>query len=465
MRVQPRQVIRLAVVGVMLLAVAILLGISVRQYFTVSESRLPDLVGMQFDEAARVLRRNHLEPVAFAEDAPGVAADTVTSQTPEPGTIVKHGRTISLGVNTPGAAVRVPDLVGMTQAQAVARAAEVHLVVPTVSFRFDTRPAGTVVAQEPEGGASLAFDQRLSLVVSQGPEPIEVELPDLTGMAIDAAVQQLTQLGFHLVQTAPSAVSFDEPRTVTGMRPEAGTSVATSTPVSLFYSLSALNVVQVPALGGMPLWRAQLALQAARLRVGRVTYVQEADKPEGVLTASPWAYTVPGTPIDLQVNGTPSTDPLPDLPAFANPDAGFRTPDDFGFATPGVDSSDTAPFDRTPGLGQPRTGAGSAGSDADTAAGPTPTTANPRTSADDAPLPPGGRRVPFTFDPRQMGVKRLLESPYELKLVVTDDRGERTLLDSEVEPGAVVSTSVVVFGDAPLLQTFIDGVFFQAWRP
>ena len=64
-----------------------------------------------------------------------------------------------------------------------------------------------------------------------------------------------------------------------------------------------------------------------------------------------------------------------------------------------------------------------------------------------------------------MGVKRLLESRYNLTLVVTDDLGERTLLDSEVEPGTVVSTSVLVYGDAPLLQTFIDGVFFQAWRP
>lgn len=442
---------RLVVAGVILVAVSAMLAISVRRYFTVSESRLPDLVGLRFDEAARMLRRSHLEPVAFAEDAPGVAADTVTSQAPEAGTIVKHGRTISLGVNTPSAAVRVPRLVGMAQADAIARATEVHLVVPSISYQFAPQAAGTVIAQDPEGEAALAYDQRLSLIVSKGPEPATVVLPDLLGVDVDAAVEQLRQLGIHRVETAASDVSFDRPRSVIGMRPTAGNTVPTGTPVALFYSLSALNVVQVPGLAGMPLWRAQLALQAARLSVGRVTYVQEPDKPEGVLTASPWAYTVPGTPIDLTVNGVASTDPLQRFPDFMNPATNPSGQDGRGLEAPGSGVPGAATSTgRTGQSSQATPGAATPGGDASSAADT---------------VPAGGRRVPFTFDPSQMGVKRLLESRYNLTLVVTDDRGERTLLDSEVEPGAVVSTSVIVFGDAPLLQTFIDGVFFQAWRP
>ena len=63
-----------------------------------------------------------------------------------------------------------------------------------------------------------------------------------------------------------------------------------------------------------------------------------------------------------------------------------------------------------------------------------------------------------------MGVRRLLEQPYQLRLVISDDRGERTALDQRLDAGEVVSTTVVVYGEA-MLQTYIDDVFFQAWRP
>ncbi|HZW98562.1 MAG TPA: hypothetical protein VFF10_00745, partial [Trueperaceae bacterium] len=77
----------------------------------------------------------------------------------------------------------------------------------------------------------------------------------------------------------------------------------------------------------------------------------------------------------------------------------------------------------------------------------------------------GSRTIPFTFDPTFMGVRRLLEEPYRLQLIVSDERGERTVFDEELDPGEVASTSVPVYGPDALLQTYIDGVFFQAWRP
>ncbi len=34
-----------------------------------------------------------------------------------------------------------------------------------------------------------------------------------------------------------------------------------------------------------------------------------------------------------------------------------------------------------------------------------------------------------------------------------------------MDAGGTVSTTVPVYGDEALLQTYIDEVFFQAWRP
>jgi hypothetical protein len=39
------------------------------------------------------------------------------------------------------------------------------------------------------------------------------------------------------------------------------------------------------------------------------------------------------------------------------------------------------------------------------------------------------------------------------------------VFDRTVAAGEEVRTNVIVRGEAPLLQTYVNGVFFQAWRP
>ncbi len=434
-----RNVLRLAAVGILLVTVAVFTFVSVRQYFTVSEVRLPSVVGLSFEEAARVLRQARLDPVAFVENVPGTPADTVTSQAPVAGATVKRGRSVSLGVNSPSAAARAPDLVGSSRADALARAVQLNLGVERVDYRPDASPAGTVLEQTPKAGTALGDGAELQLVVSSGPQRASAELPDLAGMDVDAAVSRLHELGFREVESVPATVSFDRPGSVTGMRPAAGGKVALSTPVSLFYAVSGRNVVKVPEVAGMPLWRAQLALQASQLRIGHVAYVQDASKPGGVVKVEPSGYTIPGAALQVTVNGTPSDSPLPTFPDRGAGNLGF--PGSGG--TAGTSSG------------------GAAGRAGGSAAGQAGRSTGQQAGGSAA----GSRTVPFVFNPANMGVKRLMERPYELKLVVTDEQGERTVLDRKLAAGEPVSTSVVIRGDSPLLQTFIDGVFFQAWRP
>jgi len=403
-----------------LLVLAAFVVLDASRYFAVGEEVLPDLVGMQFEAATKVLRSHGFEPVAYVEHVEGVAAGTVTSQSPQAGAIVKRLRSIHLGVNTPPAAAVLPDLRGMAEEVAVARASELNLPLGTTEYQHSDRAAGTVVSQDPAGGQRLADGGSLSLVVSSGPERAAVELPDLVGADVDAAVQQLQRLGFGRVETLASGVSFDRPRAVVAMQPAAGTAVPPGTPVLLHYSLSTATAVRVPDVVGMPQWRAQLALTAAQLRVGTVTYVTDPEQPEGVVAAQPDGYTVPGTPVFLTVNGGPPTNPLSDL------------------FPPGLQTGpDLSPAVRPP----------------------------PGTPGGNAATADGSRLVPFTFDPTNMGVKRLLDQPYQLKLVVTDDEGERVVLDRRVGAGQSVTTSVLVYGQDAMLQTYIDDVFFQAWRP
>lgn len=415
-------------VGVILLVVSsITAAVYLRDYFTVPEVVLADLTGMRHDEATAVLRRQGLDPVTFIEHVSSLPKDTVTSQAPEPGAIVKRGRSISLGVNAPPSEALVPDLVGQTQTDAERRAVDLNLPLATISFQPSNEPPGRVIGQAPPPGEALGEGRQLELTVSSGIERGSQLLPDLRGVKLEDAQVQLHALGFRLVESVPSSVSFSEPGTVVSSTPPAGEGAPLSTPVVLHYSIPTSSAVRVPDVVGLPEWRAQLALRAAQLLVGQVTYVQDPAAPPGVVEVKPTGYTLPGTPILLTVNGEATQGLLTGVQGQLGTSAGESR---------GVLEEDDQ-----------RETSGSAGSIT-------------------VQLPPdGSRQVPFTFDPTHMGVRGLLESAYHLRVVVEDERGERDVIDAELGPGEVVTTTIAIYGDDVMLQTYINDVFFQAWRP
>lgn len=398
----------------LLVIVTVFAAVSVRHYFSVKEVILPNVVGMPYSDAADTLRRAGLQVQAFVEDMPSAAVHAVTSQAPDGGTMVRVDRVIHVGVNNPPAATPVPAMVGMTEAKALARAAELNLPITSVVYQPAAKGAGTVIGQSPAAGVRLGPGKQIALTVSSGPKRIALAVPDLKGMPYKQAVARLKAMGFTEVEALPAALSFDKVGAVTGLSPKAGKVVQPGTPVAVFYALSGRTIVKVPKVDGLPLWRAQLALEAAQLSIGHVSYVQKSGAPQGVLKVEPSGYTLPGTPVEVTFNGRPGLTTLP-----------------------------------SPGAGPPGVG---------------PLPGIPPTTSTTA-APPGARTVPFLFDPKSMGLKRLLTDSYQLRLVVKDADGERTVLDRAMQPGESVRTTVTVHGANALLQTYIDGVFFQAWRP
>ncbi len=422
----------MVVLGVVLAA---LVGVSMwvlGRYLQTGEVTLPNVEGRGFDAAAAELRSLGLEPRAYPEIDPRAAANAVVSQAPPAGQRVRPGRQVALGVNGLAEARVAPTLVGLRESEAVARAEAVGVAVDSVVYVGSDRDPGAVVRQEPPAGTALAPGQSLALSVSRGVAEGPIVLPDLAGRPVDEAEAELASLGVRHVERVAAELSFDRPFSVTQQRPEAGTSVFPSTPVTLVYALEGARVVQVPDVAGLPLWRAQLALRAAQLQVGAVRRVEDATLPDGVVETVPAGYTIAGSPIALTVNGAP-------------------TPGDFGIGA--LDRP--RPFGDD--LGQDPTSLDVVGTPPPEDDVPAPGTS--RVEAD------GARVIPFRFDPANVGVASLTRQPYRLTVVLSDAEGERTVLDRDLAAGEGVEMSVRVVGDEPLLQTFINDSFFQAWRP
>jgi beta-lactam-binding protein with PASTA domain len=428
-----------AVDGRVLVLLALLVGLAAAtawigsRYLVSEEVRLPLVEGLTYDQAAGRLRALGLETHAYPEIDARARPNEVLSQSPAADQLVRPGRRVALGVNALAEVRVAPGLVGLRETDAVARARAVGVVVERVQYVPADQPIGTVVRQEPAPGSALAPSQTLLVAVSRGSAAAPIPLPDLRGQPIEAAEAELTRLGIRQIDKVPAAVSLDRPMTVTDQRPAPGSEVLPATPVTLVYALEGTRVVRVPALAGMPMWRAQLALRAAQLEVGPVRRIDDPSLPAGVVEVRPAGYTVAGSAIALVVNGAPQPgdpDAVTDADLIGDP-AG----------DPASGPADVPPQEATIDAGHV----------------PDPGTSQIQ---DD-----GSRIIPFRFEPATVGVASLLREPYRLRLVVADDEGERTVFDRELAAGEALAVPVRVVGDEPLLQTFLNGSFFQAWRP
>lgn len=420
------------------------------------EISVPDVVGLDLERAAAQLRDAGLASRPFAELDARARANEVLSQAPAAGQAVRPGRVVALGVNTAPEVRVAPDLVGLREVDAVARAEAVGVVVASVVYVHAERPAGTVVGQEPPAGMALAEGQSVAVSVSRGAVDAPFVMPDLRGQPIEVAEATLANLGVRHVERVAAAVSFDRAGAVTDQRPGAGNELSAATPVTLVYAVEGTSVVPVPELAGLPLWRAQLALRAARLELGAVRRIDDASLPEGVVEAMPGGYTVVGSPIAVVVNGAGGQLELDAYDDLLWPGELAWPSDDPG-RLPAFDGAAGGTAGGPPGAtdgGPLPDGRGTVAAESDV---PAPGTA--RTESD------GSRIIPFRFDPASVGIASLAREAYALRLVVADDEGERVAFDRELAAGERVEIPVRVVGDEAMLQTFINGSFFQAWRP
>ena len=425
----------MALIWAVVLGFAVIAFALARGYFEVPESRTPAVAGMSLEEATREVRDAGLRLRTYPVEAPGTPAEVVVEQSPPAGALVREGRVVDVGVHVPSESGRMPALVGAAEADAIATLRSVGFPAPDVSYVRIDGPVGRVVEQAPAPGSALGAGERVLLEVSRGPRPSDVEVPDVSGVEVESAVAQLTALGLRSVEAVAVDVSALRPGTVVQQRPEAGAVIAPGEPVTLGYALEGGRVARVPDLSGTDPTFARVSLAAAGLRLGPVEVVRDPDRPSGVVETRPSGTTVVGGVVALVVNAPDGG--AVDLGPELDPELGVDRPDD----PPGPDDPAGGPAE---GLG-----------DDDVATDPDA----------EEPLPEGARRVPFQFDPAVLGVRSLMEEGYELRLVVRDDEGERVVLEQDVPGGRTVEAQVVVHGDEALLQTYVNGVFFQAWRP
>ena len=185
---------------------------------------VPRVVGQRQDRAvtrldaaglvARVVTKPSSEPVGI-----------VFAQRPHGGARVAHDSEVTVSVSA-AETVAVPNVVGRRASAAATLLRGEGLTVVTTSVR-SRKPAGTVVAQHPPAGTTLAKGSTVQLRVSRA----LVLVPDVTGQTRSAAVSTLRAAG--LVPSAVRVTSSQPRGTVVAQEPVAGKRVAQGSKVRI----------------------------------------------------------------------------------------------------------------------------------------------------------------------------------------------------------------------------------------
>jgi serine/threonine-protein kinase len=155
-----------------------------------------DVTGLTFDEAKAKLATQNLVVSEQFEVSDTVAPDSVIRTDPPAGTKVADGTMIILYVSSGKTQAAVPNVAGMTEAEAQAALENAKLVLGSITEGTSTSvPKGQVVSTDPVAGTQVAQGTVINLLISNG----QVMVPDVVGKGLSDAIRLLTSPDVGLV--------------------------------------------------------------------------------------------------------------------------------------------------------------------------------------------------------------------------------------------------------------------------
>ncbi len=198
--------------------------------------RMPNIAGMSYNQAARILEDNGFSvKVAGEYYHNSIPAGFIVNQMPFPASLVKSSRTVYLTLSKGKQMLEVPKLVGLTVRDARIALIRLGLSLNNAAYQFnDNIPANIIFSQSLPAKQRVGFGARVDVVVSLGPEVVYVVVPDVEGKSLEEARRLLSAEGFTVGEVTDGEVNETfMPGTVIKQIPAPRDSVKTGTPINL----------------------------------------------------------------------------------------------------------------------------------------------------------------------------------------------------------------------------------------
>ncbi|MEV4976763.1 Stk1 family PASTA domain-containing Ser/Thr kinase [Streptomyces scopuliridis] len=236
-----------------------------------------------------------------------------------------------------GQFTRVPSLLGQSEQEARKRLSDAGLEVKVTRDFSDSFDRGTVMGSDPEPRARIRGNGSVTVVISRGPEIVEV--PDLESMPLGEARRELKKAGLAAGVVTREFNDSIPQGTVIGSTPASGSEVRPDSGVALVVSKG--SPVDVPDVTGQSVRDATAELADKGLKVKVAAERVNAPEDAGSVarqSAAGGAQLARGDTVTLTVSKGPRMISVPDVTGKKTgearqllEDAGFKVTVDRGF--------------------------------------------------------------------------------------------------------------------------------------
>ena len=239
---------------------------------------MPNVSGMSYEEAEGLLKEKNLNIVISGMNySESIAKNKILSQTPGDGAVAEAEEIIKVIMSGGQEEVMMPDLAGMTREEARQMITGQNLIYSeknTTEEYSDVVEKGRVIGQNIPAEERIAVQTEVSLSISLGSlskETAQLEVPKLTGLTKEEAIQKLGELkeqaGFtYSLGEVKNKYSTDVKKgQIISQSPKAGESVRTNEPICIVISKGP-EMVQIPELVYVERQQAEKKLRKAGLK-------------------------------------------------------------------------------------------------------------------------------------------------------------------------------------------------------
>ena len=179
------------------------------QQEAVQTVEMPQVVGKTLDEAKTLLLQAGLTPEIEYQESAADKEGIVLFSSETAGIMVELGTNVILTVGQGTNGIPVPDITGLSQAEAKSTLEQLGFTVNVVEQSDETVKSGMVISMNPEGNTTAPAGSTITVYISiGGTQSGKIKVPNVTGIDEMDAIVMLTEAG--LVVGTVSEVNHDD---------------------------------------------------------------------------------------------------------------------------------------------------------------------------------------------------------------------------------------------------------------
>lgn len=226
------------ILGVLLIIDLVVMPFYVRG----SETKIPNVVGLNKDEAIRILEDADLSPVLqTTRYDEKYGKDKVVFQKPEASKVVKNLRRVYLTISGGDPLVRVPFLVNKTVRDAQVTLERAGLVLGEIDSVESEMDINTIVEQQYYQGREIAKGSKVGIKISIGPQLGMIRVPNLIGRSFSEVENTLKSLSIRIGNKTYVRSTSYLPNTVIDHEPSEGSLVKIGDSVNVVLTSSKVS--------------------------------------------------------------------------------------------------------------------------------------------------------------------------------------------------------------------------------